>query len=106
MSESAYQATEKLLNEGSDSLTIINDKLIPALDIVGKGFEEKKMFLPQLLMSADAAKASFDAIKSVLSKQGRHNDTKGKIVIATVKGDIHDIGKNIVKTLLENYGFE
>ena len=57
-------------------------------------------------MSADAAKASFDAIKSVLSKQGRHNDTKGKIVIATVKGDIHDIGKNIVKTLLENYGFE
>ncbi len=106
LSESAYQATEKLLNEGSDSLTIINDKLIPALDIVGKGFEEKKMFLPQLLMSADAAKASFDAIKSVLSKQGRHNDTKGKIVIATVKGDIHDIGKNIVKTLLENYGFE
>ncbi len=64
------------------------------------------MFLPQLLMSADAAKASFEAIKAVLSKQGKCSDSKGKIVIATVKGDIHDIGKNIVKTLLENYGFD
>ena len=105
LSESAYQATEKLLNEQVDSLTIINDKLIPALDIVGKGFEEKKMFLPQLLMSADAAKASFDAIKNTLSRLGRQSDTKGKIVIATVKGDIHDIGKNIVKVLLDNYGY-
>jgi 5-methyltetrahydrofolate--homocysteine methyltransferase len=99
-------ATVKLLEENVDSLTIINEKLIPALDVVGKGFEEKKMFLPQLLMSADAAKASFEAIKSVLSKQGKNSESKGKIVIATVKGDIHDIGKNIVKTLLENYGFE
>lgn len=106
LSESAYQATERLLESNVDSLTIINDQLIPALDVVGKGFEEKKMFLPQLLMSADAAKASFEAIKTVLAKQGKHSDTKGKIVIATVKGDIHDIGKNIVKTLLENYGFE
>lgn len=106
LAESAYQATEKLLNEQADSLTIINEKLIPALDIVGKGFEEKKMFLPQLLMSADAAKASFDAIKNTLSKQGKKSETKAKILIATVKGDIHDIGKNIVKTLLENYGFE
>lgn len=64
------------------------------------------MFLPQLLMSADAAKASFEAIKAVLSKQGKDSESKGKIVIATVKGDIHDIGKNIVKTLLENYGFD
>lgn len=106
LTESAYQATEKLLAENIDSLTIINEKLIPALDIVGKGFEEKKMFLPQLLMSADAAKASFEAIKTYLSKQGKKNESKGKVVIATVKGDIHDIGKNIVKTLLENYGFE
>lgn len=106
LTESAYQATLKLLAEGNDSLTIINDKLIPALDIVGKGFEEKKMFLPQLLMSADAAKASFEAIKKVLSESGKKSESKGKIVIATVKGDIHDIGKNIVKTLLENYGFE
>lgn len=106
LTESAYQATMKLLSEGNDSLTIINDKLIPALDVVGKGFEEKKMFLPQLLMSADAAKASFEAIKKVLSESGKKSESKGKIVIATVKGDIHDIGKNIVKTLLENYGFE
>lgn len=106
LTESAYQAAMKLLEEGNDSLAIINDKLIPALDVVGKGFEEKKMFLPQLLMSADAAKASFDAIKKVLSVSGKKSESKGKIVIATVKGDIHDIGKNIVKTLLENYGFD
>lgn len=106
LTESAYQATIKLLEGGMDSLTIINEKLIPALDVVGKGFEEKKMFLPQLLMSADAAKASFEAIKKILSQEGKKSDSKGKIVIATVKGDIHDIGKNIVKTLLENYGFE
>lgn len=106
LSESAYQATIKLLEQNTDSLSIINDMLIPALDVVGKGFEEKKMFLPQLLMSADAAKASFEAIKTTLSKQGKNNESKGKIVIATVKGDIHDIGKNIVKTLLENYGFD
>lgn len=106
LSESAYQATIKLLEEKADSLSIINEMLIPALDVVGKGFEEKKMFLPQLLMSADAAKASFEAIKETLSKQGKNSESKGKIVIATVKGDIHDIGKNIVKTLLENYGFE
>ena len=106
LSESAYTATVKLLEQNIDSLTIINEKLIPALDIVGKGFEEKRMFLPQLLMSADAAKASFEAIKTVLSKQGKSSENKGKIVIATVKGDIHDIGKNIVKTLLENYGFD
>ncbi len=95
-----------MLEQNIESLTIINDKLIPALDVVGKGFEEKKMFLPQLLMSADAAKASFEAIKEALSKQGRKSESKAKIVIATVKGDIHDIGKNIVKTLLENYGFD
>lgn len=106
LSESAYNATIKLLEQNVDSLSIINDKLIPALDVVGKGFEEKKMFLPQLLMSADAAKASFEAIKATLSKQGKDSESKAKIVIATVKGDIHDIGKNIVKTLLENYGFE
>lgn len=106
LAESAREATVRLLKQNVDSLAIINEKLIPALDVVGKGFEEKKMFLPQLLMSADAAKASFEAIKAVLSKQGKDSESKGKIVIATVKGDIHDIGKNIVKTLLENYGFD
>ena len=106
LAESAHEATVRLLGQNMDSLTIINEKLIPALDVVGKGFEEKKMFLPQLLMSADAAQASFEAIKATLSKQGKNSESKGKIVIATVKGDIHDIGKNIVKTLLENYGFD
>lgn len=106
LAESAYKATGSLLGQNMDSLAIINEKLIPALDVVGKGFEEKKMFLPQLLMSADAAKSSFEAIKEHLSKQGKNSAGKGKIVIATVKGDIHDIGKNIVKTLLENYGFD
>ncbi|MDE6984622.1 MAG: cobalamin-dependent protein, partial [Lachnospiraceae bacterium] len=106
LAESAYEATIKLLDQNKDSLDIINENLIPALDVVGKGFEEKRMFLPQLLMSADAAKASFEAIRTTLSKQGKQSGSKGKIVIATVKGDIHDIGKNIVKTLLENYGFE
>lgn len=106
LSESAYQATLRLLQQGAESLAVINDRLIPALDVVGKGFEEKKMFLPQLLMSADAAKASFEAIKETMSERGRKSQSKAKIVIATVKGDIHDIGKNIVKTLLENYGFD
>lgn len=106
LKDSAYQVTKQQLLDGQDSLAIINDQLIPALDIVGKGFEEQKMFLPQLLMSADAAKASFEAIKEVLLSQGKKSASKGKIVIATVKGDIHDIGKNIVKTLLENYGFD
>ena len=106
LADSAAAATTKLLQENVEALDIINDKLIPALDIVGKGFEENKMFLPQLLMSAEAAKASFEAIKTILSTQGKQSESKGKIVIATVKGDIHDIGKNIVKTLLENYGFD
>ena len=84
-------------------MEIINAKIIPALNNVGKGFEEKKVYLPQLLMSAQAAKEAFNAIKaSIPSGEGK----KGEIVIATVKGDIHDIGKNIVKVLLENYGFD
>lgn len=106
LAESASEETIKLLKQNIEALSIINEKLIPALDVVGKGFEEKKMFLPQLLMSAEAAKASFEAIKTTLYRQGKDSESKGKIVIATVKGDIHDIGKNIVKTLLENYGFE
>lgn len=87
-------------------LDIINTYLIPALDVVGQGFENGKVFLPQLLMSADAAKAAFDEIKSAIKLSGEKQNSKGKIVIATVRGDIHDIGKNIVKVLLENYGFD
>ena len=87
-------------------LEIIDGELIPALDIVGKGFEKKTVFLPQLLMAAEAAGGAFDVIKDYMKSQGKEETKKGKIVIATVKGDIHDIGKNIVKVLLENYGYD
>ena len=87
-------------------LDIISKHIIPALDIVGKGFEDKTMFLPQLLMSAEASKAAFDAVKNAMQSMGDTQTKKGSIVLATVKGDIHDIGKNIVKVLLENYGFD
>ncbi len=105
LAESAYQAAKKEL-ETKEPLTVIDEELIPALDKVGQGFEKKTVFLPQLLMSADAAKAGFDAIKEHLQAKGDTSASKGTIVIATVKGDIHDIGKNIVKVLLENYGFQ
>ncbi len=84
-------------------LEIIDKMIIPALNTVGKGFEEKKVYLPQLLMSAQAAKEAFDVIKAAIPSG---ESGKGKIVIATVKGDVHDIGKNIVRVLLENYGYE
>ncbi len=111
LKEPAYRETLKLLNlekpdQGKAPLAIINEELVPALDIVGKGFETGKMFLPQLLKSAEAAKAGFEAIKEFMEKAGTVQQKKGTIVIATVKGDIHDIGKNIVKVLLENYGYE
>lgn len=88
------------------AMEIINDKIIPALDIIGKDFEQKKAYLPQLLMAADAAKEAFAVIKDELNKRGVEEESKGTVVIATVKGDIHDIGKNIVKVLLENYSFK
>ena len=87
-------------------MDIINQALVPALDRVGAAFERGKMFLPQLLMSADAASAGFEALKAALSQHGTGAQNQGKVVLATVQGDIHDIGKNIVKTLLENYGFQ
>lgn len=98
----------KQLLQDTAPLEIINTHLIPALDIVGQGFENGTVFLPQLLMSADAAKVAFDEIKQVIAQSGTpaSDEKKDKIVIATVKGDIHDIGKNIVKVLLENYGFD
>ena len=105
LAESAYQAARKEL-QTKEPLAVIDGELIPALDKVGQGFEKKTVFLPQLLMSADAAKAGFDAIKEHLLAKGDTSASKGTIVIATVKGDIHDIGKNIVKVLLENYGFQ
>ncbi len=89
-----------------EAIEIIDGKLIPALDIVGQGFEAKKVFLPQLLMSAEAAKSAFDVIKETMQSKGVAEEKKGRIILATVKGDIHDIGKNIVKVLLENYGYD
>ena len=101
----AATATRELLKT-TESLTIINEHLIPGLDYVGKRFEKKTMYLPQLLMAAEAAKAAFGEIREYMEKSGKKGAPKGKIIIATVKGDIHDIGKNIVKVLLENYDFE
>jgi 5-methyltetrahydrofolate--homocysteine methyltransferase len=95
----------KLLS-ATEPLVIIDEHIIPALDSVGKGFEEKRIYLPQLLMSADAAKSAFDVIKQYMNNNGGSAEKKLKIVLATVKGDIHDIGKNIVKVLLENYGYD
>lgn len=99
-------ASAKELVETTKPLEIIDDCIIPALDKIGADFEEKRAFLPQLLMSAEAAKAAFDVIKERLLKIGGERKKKMKVAVATVKGDIHDIGKNIVKTLLENYDFE
>ena len=100
----AHQYTAAMLSTTAP-LDIINQHLIPALDIVGKGFETKKLFLPQLLMSAEAAKTSFELLKEHMIKTGTKEESKGTVVLATVKGDIHDIGKNIVKVLMENYSF-
>ena len=101
----AANITRELLTN-TDSLEIINEHLIPGLDYVGKRFEQKTMYLPQLLMAAEAAKSAFGEIRSFMEQSGKKGEPKGKIIIATVKGDIHDIGKNIVKVLLENYDFE
>lgn len=105
LSKAAGENARELLKT-EQPLDIINLYLIPALDIVGKGFEDGTIFLPQLLMSADAAKAAFDEIKASIPAEANGSEKKNKVVIATVKGDIHDIGKNIVKVLLENYGFD
>ncbi|MBP5359609.1 MAG: homocysteine S-methyltransferase family protein [Treponema sp.] len=110
LKENAKTETLRLLtgtdgNGQMSAMDVINTKIIPALDIIGKDFEQKKAYLPQLLMAADAAKEAFAVIKSELEKKGVAGEKKGPIVIATVKGDIHDIGKNIVKVLLENYSF-
>jgi len=102
--ERAGELTKQYL-KSNEPMEIVKKNIIPALDIVGKGFEEKKFYLPQLLMSAEAAKYAFEEIKNVILAESKKADTKFTIVIATVEGDIHDIGKNIVRLLLENYGF-
>ena len=105
LKDQAYRATEEELKT-KEPMEIINGELVPALDVVGQGFEKGTMFLPQLLMSEEAAKAGFEAIRQYVQSHGEAQEKKATIVIATVKGDIHDIGKNIVKVLLENYGYE
>ena len=103
--DQAGMAVKELL-ETKDPLDVINGCMIPALDVVGKGFEKGTLFLPQLLMSAEAAKTAFEVIKDKMAKSGQQQEKKGTIILATVKGDIHDIGKNIVKVLLENYSYD
>ena len=97
--------TAELL-ETTDSMEIVNSMLIPALDKTGEDFEKGRIFLPQLIMSAGVAQAAFEVIRNDMLKKNSAPVAKGKVVLATVKGDIHDIGKNIVKVLLENYGYE
>ncbi len=107
LKEEAQEITKELLKELS-GMHIIDNYLIPSLEVVGKNFENRQIFLPQLIQSAETVKKAFEEIKYsiTLGKSGDENINKGKIILATVKGDIHDIGKNIVKILLQNYGFE
>ena len=104
LKEKAAQLTKELLGSVAP-LDLVNNEIIPALNIVGEGFEKKTVYLPQLLMSAEAAKGAFEEIKGFMA-DGKKAAGKGPILLATVQGDIHDIGKNIVKLLLENYGFD
>lgn len=101
LAETAAQLAEAAL-ETRDPLVLINEEIIPALDIVGRGFEDKTLFLPQLLMSAEAAKAAFEQVRKKVPAAASGGE---RVILATVKGDIHDIGKNIVKAIMENYGF-
>ena len=99
-------ARTKALLEEKQPLELVDEALIPALDIVGVKYEKGTLFLPQLLQAASAAQSAFDEIKTAIAKNGGEGASKGRIVLATVKGDVHDIGKNIVRVILENYGFE
>ena len=97
--------TRTLLAE-KQPLEVVDEALIPALDIVGAKYEKGTLFLPQLLQAASAAQSAFEEIKTAIAQKGEGSASKGRIVLATVKGDVHDIGKNIVRVILENYGFE
>jgi len=105
LKEEAKQATIELLKQFGE-LEIVNKYLIPALDEVGDKYEKGELFLPQLIQSAETVKNAFDVLKAEIAKSNSESISKGKIIVATVKGDIHDIGKNIVKVILENYGYE
>ena len=97
--------TVRLLQTHTE-LEIIDRYLIPALDAVGEKYEKGQLFLPQLLRAAEASQEAFEVLKVSIAKKGNSGVSKGKIIVATVKGDIHDIGKNIVKTILANYGYQ
>ena len=99
-------ARTRALLEEKEPLELVDEALIPALDIVGAKYEKGTLFLPQLLQAATAAQGAFEEIKTAIAQKGEGSASKGRIVIATVKGDVHDIGKNIVRVILENYGFE
>ncbi|MFW5749701.1 MAG: homocysteine S-methyltransferase family protein [Halanaerobium sp.] len=101
----AARLTESILKE-KEALEVVNEYLIPALDIVGERYEKGEIFLPQLVQSAETVKEAFSVLKEEMARTGGRDISKGKIVMATVKGDVHDIGKNIVKTVLENYGYQ
>lgn len=106
LKKEAREASEAL-GKDNEPLAIINEHVIPALDVVGKRYEDGTIYLPQLLMSAEASQEAFAVVKGLIEKSGNAgNISKGKVVLATVKGDVHDIGKNIVRVLLENYGYD
>lgn len=105
LKERAAAAAKELLRT-TEPLEVIKNCMIPALDMVGRGFEQGTVFLPQLLVSAEAAKLAFEVIKEQMERSGQVQEKKGRVLLATVKGDIHDIGKNIVRVLLENYSYE
>lgn len=92
--------------ETKDEMSIVNEDLIPALDRIGKNFEAGRLFLPQMMQTAGAVQERFEVIKANFLEKGEQKISRGRIVIATVKGDIHDVGKNIVKVIMDNYGFE
>lgn len=106
LKDDARRLTDALLAEGKSEMELVNTLLIPALDLVGGRFERGEIFLPQLINAAGAAQEAFERIKTSIAAKGAESVSKGKIIVATVKGDIHDIGKNIVKTILENYGYQ
>ena len=99
-------ALAKTALQSEDELSLVENRLIPALDLVGERYEKGKAFLPQLLGAAQAAQAVFEVIRTSIAQKGGTPVKKGRLIIATVQGDIHDIGKNIVRTVLENYGYE
>ena len=101
----AARLTEAVLKE-KKAIEVVNEYLIPALDIVGERYEKGEIFLPQLVQSAETVKEAFAVLKAEMARTGGRDISKGKIIMATVKGDVHDIGKNIVKTVLENYGYQ